>query len=109
MRCEDKRVNCFAQIPGGRRRMAALLAAALGGCLLLSSAFATPWDSRQEAASPGSVVAFNAEPIQPIPQSIELDPQKVALGKRLFHDPLLSHDNTISCSSCHDLSKGGTD
>jgi len=49
------------------------------------------------------------EPIQPIPLTISLDQQKVRLGDRLFHDPRLSHDNTIACSSCHDLRKGGTD
>jgi cytochrome c peroxidase len=26
---------------------------------------------------------------------------KIALGRRLFNDPILSKDNTISCSSCH--------
>lgn len=26
---------------------------------------------------------------------------KVALGKKLFFDPLMSRDNTVSCSSCH--------
>ncbi len=30
-----------------------------------------------------------------------LTKEKVALGRRLFHDPILSKDNTISCSSCH--------
>ncbi|HRH38943.1 MAG TPA: cytochrome c peroxidase, partial [Flavobacteriales bacterium] len=25
----------------------------------------------------------------------------VELGRRLFHDPILSKDSTISCSSCH--------
>ncbi|GJL64158.1 MAG: hypothetical protein NPIRA04_28120 [Nitrospirales bacterium] len=49
------------------------------------------------------------EPIQPIPLTISLDQQKVKLGDRLFHDPRLSHDNTIACSSCHNLTKGGTD
>ena len=49
------------------------------------------------------------EPIQPIPKSLELDPKKVQLGKMLFHDPVLSADGSISCASCHDLSKGGTD
>lgn len=50
-----------------------------------------------------------AEPITPIPRQIDYDPAKAALGKRLFHDPLLSLDQTISCASCHDLSKGGDD
>ncbi|MDD5056887.1 MAG: cytochrome-c peroxidase [Sideroxydans sp.] len=36
-------------------------------------------------------------------------PAKVALGDKLFHEPRLSHDNSIACASCHDLAKGGTD
>jgi cytochrome c peroxidase len=31
------------------------------------------------------------------------------LGKKLFNETLLSHDNTLSCASCHDLNKGGAD
>lgn len=49
------------------------------------------------------------QPISPIPQRLELDPRKVALGRRLFHDPRLSRDDTISCASCHPLSKAGAD
>jgi len=49
------------------------------------------------------------EPITPIPLEIKLDARKVALGKRLFHDPRLSRDNAISCSHCHNLGKGGVD
>lgn len=30
-----------------------------------------------------------------------LSEAKIALGRKLFHDPLLSRDKTISCSSCH--------
>ena len=33
-------------------------------------------------------------------------PEKVALGERLFHDPALSIDRTVSCSSCHDVKQG---
>ncbi len=54
-------------------------------------------------------VALNAEPITPIPQSVEVDEQKVELGKKLFFDTILSADNTISCASCHDLQNGGDD
>jgi cytochrome c peroxidase len=49
------------------------------------------------------------EPIQPIPLYINLDPKKVNLGNQLFHDPQLSGDETISCSSCHHLQTGGVD
>lgn len=35
--------------------------------------------------------------------------QKIALGKRLFFDPVLSGDNSRSCSSCHQPAKAFTD
>jgi cytochrome c peroxidase len=49
------------------------------------------------------------ESIEPIPQHLELDLRKVALGRKLFHETRLSHNNGISCASCHDLGTGGTD
>ena len=49
------------------------------------------------------------EPIRPIPETIDVDPRKMNLGRLLFHDPLLSKDDTISCASCHDLASGGDD
>ena len=52
---------------------------------------------------------FANEPVQVIPDSIPVDPAKVELGRMLYNDVRLSVDNTISCASCHDLSKGGTD
>ena len=48
-------------------------------------------------------------PIQPIPRKLEIDTRWVNLGKALFHSPLLSQDNTISCSSCHLIDFGGDD
>lgn len=35
------------------------------------------------------------------PEGNEYTPQRWALGKRLFYDPILSKQNTISCASCH--------
>ncbi len=52
---------------------------------------------------------LKGEPVQPLPQTVDLDRRKVALGGRLFHDNRLSGDNTLSCASCHALNKGGTD
>jgi cytochrome c peroxidase len=49
------------------------------------------------------------EPVQPVPDRVEADPAKVALGEKLFHDKRLSADDTVSCASCHGLDKGGTD
>jgi len=48
------------------------------------------------------------EPIRPL-QAIPVDAGKVILGDRLFHEPRLSSDNSISCAHCHILSSGGTD
>lgn len=52
---------------------------------------------------------LNAQPITPLPLQIKTNPAKVALGKELFFDPILSADGTISCASCHDLFNGGDD
>lgn len=60
-------------------------------------------------ATAGVAPQFKAAPVQPLPESIELDARKVALGNKLFHDKRLSKDNTLACASCHDLAKGGTD
>lgn len=35
--------------------------------------------------------------------------QQIALGKKLFHDPILSHNNQRSCASCHIPEKAFTD
>lgn len=58
---------------------------------------------------PSVVVASANKPVAPIPLAIALDRQKVALGEKLFGDPLLSRDGSVSCASCHLLSLGGTD
>ena len=50
-----------------------------------------------------------AEPVRPIGKMGNIDERKVKLGYDLYHDKRLSVDNTISCSSCHDLTTGGVD
>ncbi len=45
-------------------------------------------------------------PLPPVP---DLPADKVALGKRLFFDKRLSHDDTIACATCHRLDSGGSD
>lgn len=54
-------------------------------------------------------LAAGSSPLVAIPLHIELDLAKVDLGERLFHDVRLSGDDTISCATCHDLRRGGTD
>ena len=47
--------------------------------------------------------------VEALPPAPAYDPARVALGKRLFHDPLLSQDRSISCASCHPIDRGGAD
>jgi len=56
-----------------------------------------------------SMVSLADEPIKPIPEHINVNTQKAALGRKLFFDTQLSADNTINCASCHILSEGGDD
>ncbi len=37
----------------------------------------------------------------PVPEDNPMTAEKIALGKRLFFDPILSSDSSISCGSCH--------
>lgn len=40
-------------------------------------------------------------PAMTFPEGNEYTPERWALGKQLFNDPILSRSNTISCASCH--------
>ena len=79
---------------------------ALPGVRLLAS-----W--RQVLAIASMIAATTAfanggEPIRPVPAP-NVDWARAELGERLFHDPLLSKDETVSCASCHALDAGGDD
>ncbi|HGM7842894.1 TPA: cytochrome-c peroxidase [Serratia marcescens] len=58
---------------------------------------------------PSTLEALRGQALQPLPESLPTNAQKVALGFRLFHDPRLSADNSISCAHCHQLGAGGVD
>ena len=82
-------------------RAVSLRAVAAVACFGLAAALAFPGG--------GVGGARAAEPINPISDEIELNHDKVALGRALFHDPRLSKDGTVSCASCHNLRAGGGD
>ena len=48
-------------------------------------------------------------PMPPLPRDNPLLTQRVALGKKLFHDKSLSKDGSISCATCHHQHKAFTD
>lgn len=83
----------------------ALVLALVAGCEDPGAAPRTPLEAPEapEARVP------EAPHVRPIPQQDATlgDPARVALGRRLFADVRLSHDGTVACTSCHDLSDGG--
>ncbi len=44
-----------------------------------------------------------------VPEGNESTPERFALGKKLFFDRRLSSDGTVSCATCHDVSRGLAD
>lgn len=58
---------------------------------------------------PIDTAVIGNEPIRPIPLTTDVNPEKAALGQRLFFDPRLSSNDTIACSTCHNLDNGGAD
>jgi len=73
------------------------------------------FESRPEAAPPVRHENTYATPehgrdaLLPLPPVPTLSAEKVALGKRLFFDKRLSHDNSLACAGCHDFARGGGD
>jgi cytochrome c peroxidase len=76
--------------------------------LFLVRLLASP-DTRADPAPDWPAAESTDDPIRPVPAPAGLDGRKVALGGRLFRDPVLSHDGTLACATCHDLRKGGAD
>ncbi len=64
---------------------------------------------RASQAAPGLPEPMKVALLRPIPDKVDVDPVKAALGERLYNDKRLSGDGTVSCASCHDLALGGTD
>jgi len=82
----------------------AILAMSIGSC---------KGDLADVTYAPTEYVVDNSETenlgILPVPKTNQLTVEGVRLGQHLFYDPILSSDNTMSCSSCHNPKKGFTD
>jgi len=63
--------------------------------------------SAATAQSPILRAGGGQEPITPIPAMPVQEPRRLALGEQLFADRRLSHSDTHSCSSCHDIGTNG--
>ena len=79
----------------GNKRRQFWIGLALATCLL--SATRLPWENDPIALEfpdywPKPTYNFTKNP---------LSKQGIELGRRLFYDPILSRDSTVSCSNCH--------
>jgi cytochrome c peroxidase len=80
-----------------------LSSAVLGGCTSSRTPAPPAPFEPEDPATP-------AEPIAPLPLQVPAqDSRRVALGERLFFDPILSSDGKISCGTCHVFDRGGAD
>ncbi len=59
--------------------------------------------------SPYDLVVYDSFPEITIPADNPMTVDGVMLGRHLFYDPILSSDNSMSCSSCHGTSGNFTD
>lgn len=74
---------------------------------IMAAGFAACQQTREDVVSTDTPFILDIPagfPTPAIPSDNLLTVRRVALGKRLFYDPILSVDSTISCGSCHQQS-----
>ena len=59
--------------------------------------------------APAAATRADSELIKALPESGDVNMDKVILGRALFHDTILSANGTVSCASCHMLDHGGAE
>ncbi|MGE0790954.1 MAG: cytochrome-c peroxidase [Sandaracinaceae bacterium] len=95
------------------RRMwwSALALVVLAGCggEDSSSSSPTPTPEPEPAAPPRPLREVIGDTFEALPADLDLNMDKVLLGRALFFDRRLSGDETVSCSSCHMLTHGGAE
>jgi cytochrome c peroxidase len=66
----------------------------------------TKWVAATPSVPPGTDPAYWKVLVPPDNAGSEA---RITLGRKLYFDPKLSHDGTVSCATCHDTSRGFTD
>lgn len=89
-----------------------VIALLLGGMLFFTACRASSQPVEPDATSLTPVpFIYLQEPFPPLnePEDNPTTPEKVALGRLLFFDPLLSENNEVACATCHQPNKGLSD
>ncbi len=96
-----------------RRYLSVLIALLVVIALLLVYRGKNEQEVAPAAARPvGAMVVITAPlglPPVPVPSDNPLTKETIALGRRLYYDPVLSADKTVACASCHHPDKGFAD
>jgi cytochrome c peroxidase len=66
-------------------------------------------DAEEKAAVEQEKPPAPSEPILPLPDSADVNMDKVLVGRSLYFDTALSGDGTVSCATCHMLEHGGAE
>jgi cytochrome c peroxidase len=82
--------------------LAVLFLAAFSGC-------DEPEAAPPSAGTDGVALPVRDQALQPLPAARKVDSRRAALGAKLFSDPTLSSDGTVSCATCHPLDRAGAD
>ena len=75
--------------------------------LMLGAACAAP--SISPTTTTRLTIPRGLDRYRPVPEDNRLTPAKVALGRALFFDSLLSQDRSLACATCHDPARAFTD
>lgn len=82
-------------------------------CLLLPLVIFVACDSTNTKVAnsnlPTVIQDVDKRAIVPLPKHTSSISDSVIIGSRLFHDPQLSSNRQVSCSSCHSITAGGVD
>jgi len=67
--------------------------------------------AQDPASAPAKVgeIPLGLDAYMPVPDDNPLNLERVALGRRLFRDPILSRDGRTACGTCHDPQRSFTD
>ena len=83
--------------------------AMLLAALVAAAVVAVPRGSQDALESQFFQIPLGLDLYMPVPEDNPVTPGKVGLGRRLFFDPILSRDHTLSCASCHDPRRAFSD
>jgi cytochrome c peroxidase len=84
-----------------------LVAVAIAGCTKKETP--APAAEQAPAVEEEKPAVAAVEPLQPLPNSVNVNMEKVLLGRSLYHDTTLSGDGTVACVTCHSLDHGGAE